>query len=521
MIMNKIKNFKSKHRYIFAFIVVFTLWLFITLMAVVFSNYDSVFNNLFSKESKINYEEKYRSSSNDSWVEFYKYGTCVRKVDGFDSCKYKIKGKEIIAEEENNLLGLKVHIDIHYEIIDKENIKMMSMCFHDYINPDSIYCQNEKEINLSFSLNNNYDNDKNDIENTETKSEVEEYQFGFYDLYTNGSRYASIRFSENGVCYTDFSSFNDSTNPSGVMRYTTKYINNSCTYEKTMDRKLKIYDNTIIVRTATSGGKTMNMGNSRVATEPIEVEFDENYEKLEIINGSFIYSGSPAFLTFEVGKNVSKNNEENADNSFINEPGNVSNNVDNDKYNDIDNNTSNDTNNNTKYKYRYRDKKQVISYGNWSEWQEQKIEKNDSIEVETRVVDKQKTKTIYIYYHYVCPTPTQLAPQGNATPYSTECADEYYETIESDYEYKKKGGSGSCNYSYGGYYDYKKYNGPYKKENCWFSSDSREEKGNTVSVTEYRYRDKYLSHEWGDWSGWSTKKVDSTDNRQVEERIVN
>ncbi len=485
-------------------------------------------------KEKIVYNKKYVSSSGDLWIEFNKDGTCNRSIET-NYCNYSIENDTIIIEEEQyaSTYGITMKLGLYYRIQDKNNIEHYHTCFPEYKDAHSDFKCNSvtSEGNLEklgqtvkYSLDNKYvgqkkqDEEKNSSESK--PKEKEEYQYGYHTLYTDkNGRSASIRFAENGVCETYFSSFNDSTNPSGVMRYTTKYVNNSCTYEKIQDRKLRIYDNTIIIRTATSGGKSMNMGNSRVTTKPIEIEFDDNYEKLKVTNGSFLYSGDPAFLTFEEDKNISKNNEENTSNNVTNETGNTSNNINGNKDNNI-NSTNNNTNNSTKYEYRYREKKQVVSYGSWSNWQEQKIEKNDSIEVETRKVDKQQTKTIYVYYHYVCPTPTQLAPQGNATPYSTDCAGEYYETIESDYAYKKKDGSGSCNYYYGGYYDYKKYNGPYKKENCWFDSDPREEKGDTVSVTEYRYREKYITYEWGNWSNWSTKKIESNENRQVEERTT-
>jgi len=481
----------------------------------------------------IHYNNKYVSSSGDLWIEFNKNGTCNRSIET-NYCNYRIENDTIIIEEEqySSTYKITMKLEMYFRFQDKNNLVHYHTCFPEYKDAHSDFkCGSDiSEGNLEklgqtvkYSLYNKYVGQKKqdeEINNSESKpKEKEKYQYGYHTLYTDkNGRSASIRFSENGICETYFSSFNDSINPSGVMRYTTKYVNNSCSYEKILDRKLRIYDNTIIIRTATSGGKSMNMGNLRLASKPIEIEFDDNYEKLEVTNGNFIYSGDPTFLTFEEGKNVNKNSEEKSNNSVTNDTGNASNNSNNGNNNT--GGTNNNANNSTKYEYRYRDKKQVVSYGSWSNWQEQKIEKNDSIEVETRNVDKQQTKTIYVYYHYVCPTPTQLAPQGNATPYSTDCVGEYYETIESDYAYKKKDGSGSCNYYYGGYYDYKKFNGPYKKENCWFDSDPREEKGDIISVTEYRYREKYTTYEWGKWSSWSTKKMESNENRQVEERTV-
>ncbi len=131
------------------------------------------------------------------------------------------------------------------------------------------------------------------------KNEKEQYQYGYHALYRDeNGKDISINFFDDGICSTNYSNFNYSQNPSGVMRYTVKYISNSCTYREISQRELEIIDDTIASRTATSGGMTMNVGSSKVSSSPIRIEFDENYKTIKIINGHFNYTGDPAFLTF-------------------------------------------------------------------------------------------------------------------------------------------------------------------------------------------------------------------------------
>ncbi len=280
------------------------------------------------------------SQENGSILELEDYGLCVvrprvdgKRVDGWEDsseCNYEIDEKTIKVKA---IVGNNETITVEWTYND-DITKLITAT-------GTIYTRKEYE---------NKETSNDGVANVEEK---EEYQYRYHTLYRDkNGKTATIRFLENGICETNFGSFGYSENPSGVMRYTVNYISNSCTYEKISRRELKIFDNTIISRTATSGGKTVNMGNLKLSSSYIIVEFDEKYEKLKITNGDFDYTGSPSFLEFTANKdNEDKTNNDinNSDNNYINNDDNNNNSHNNNNNNDNvnDNNNSDDDYNKT------------------------------------------------------------------------------------------------------------------------------------------------------------------------------
>lgn len=230
------------------------------------------------------------SRENGSKLELHDYGLCVVRP--------RIDGKLVESQEDS--------ADCKYEI-NENTIRVTATVSGITKTLEWAYNDDFTElvtITGTIYTRKEYENDTTSDKDVINDKEMEEYQYGYHTLYEHeNGRHVSIRFLKNGICSTDYSNFNESTSPSSVMRYTVTYINNSCTYEKISQRKFKIFDNTIVSRTATSRGKTVNMGDTRVSSSYIVIEFDEKYEALKITNGNFIYTGSPSFLTFAENKN--------------------------------------------------------------------------------------------------------------------------------------------------------------------------------------------------------------------------
>ena len=484
------------------------------IMALIFS---LIFT--FFKRDIIIYNERYVSSSNDLWVEFYKDGTCNRNIAS-DYCNYKIEKDMITLEETQTVYGTTIKLEMKFRIIDKENLEHIHTCFPDYSDAHPDFNCNSKEGNLEklgqsvkYSVNNKYTKQE-EQEKQSVDNEKEEYRKYFNKTYvlvkSNDGKTGTIKFLGNNKCEIDMRSLDRIVNigPVGKPSYVNVKYNNDgvCSYNIKDDFNVVVkYNGTYNITMPQV--PQLSQKNVYVFQNPIqemEITFNEDFESFNITNGNFKMSNYAVYFTDFVSENNTDDDKNNTTENLEQENSNNSNNS-----------------NNSRYEYRYRDRKEIITWTGWSEWSTDRILADDSHEVETRDTSKQTYKTIYKYKHFICPVPEYLTPKGNSTPYETECSGKgYWEYIESDYPFKFGNSAGSCNIGYGGYYDYKKYNGPYEKEVCWFENGTREEEDQMINITEYRYRLKITKYEWGDWSEWSTQKFESSDNREVQERVV-
>lgn len=178
---------------------------------------------------------------------------------------------------------------------------------------------------------------------------------------------------------------------------------------------------------------------------------------------------------------------------------------------------------------------QVTGYGNWSNWSENWIAENSSVNVETRTIYK------FMRYRWNSPTGT-INVKYSYRKFASFRIPDYYQEIKvtslSSVSYKTKDEEA--------YY----YNIPYSNNlviNQWYGTDaspyigsynqdltynSTNAENNTewysypkdgTQLTEYRYRDKiytYYYNKTSAWSGWQDQSVASSTTREVQTQMV-
>ncbi len=183
--------------------------------------------------------------------------------------------------------------------------------------------------------------------------------------------------------------------------------------------------------------------------------------------------------------------------------------------------------------YRYRDKTTKTSssasetgwtyqseawgaWGGWSGWSRTNPGgNNETRNVENKQVADQTTyrnEHHWKYRRYYC---------GRTSVWNYDRGCGSWQNIDITWALQPKGDCGVGNCTKYGSYDY---NGTGNND-YWFPNGEYDKQiaNPTTYHTEYRYQTRskvYTLWKWGDWSGWSTTKVNKSDARDVEEREI-